>query len=186
MALTPAGKMLWFSWKPQMFSIDDVKLLEGFAQRGRHFDAVLVHKGLHAASDWRKFQANGMPEAHFLEEQRARATLLADLLVKHIPKSHLIWRDAYHNHLNATKEATNQQLRNMTTTIFREQGFTILPGHDITAGAPAEFHGDGLHPEEPIVELLLTMLATVICPESSRHSQPRKSSTLQPHGGEEE
>ena len=163
--LTPGGRTLWFSWKPQMFSLDDVRLMEGFARKGKQFDIVVVHKGVHAVADWDKYKANGMPQKLFLEENKERASLLADLLVKYFPQAHLIWRDAYHNNQTPEQEALTDQLRKITTPIFRDHGFTILPGHNVTAATPIELQNDTLHPDESIAELLLTMLASVTCPK---------------------
>lgn len=41
---------------------------------------------------------------------------------------HLIWRDVYHNHIAAEMEDIDDRLRSITTPIFQQRGFTILPG----------------------------------------------------------
>ena len=182
--LTPAERTLWFSWKPQMFSLDDIRLMQGFAHRGKQFDVIVVHKGVHAVADWDKYEVTKMPQAAFLEENRVRAILLADLLVKHFPKAQLIWRDAYRTHQTPEKEALTDKLRDITTPIFLERGFTILPGHNVTLATPPELQNNTLHPDESIAELLLTMLASITCPAAHQpvhHAPPSLIDTDSAH-----
>lgn len=183
---TPAGKTLWYSWKPEMFSLDDIRLLEGFVSKGNHFDIVMVHKGVHAVADWDEYGANGMPQAAFLEENRVRATLLADLLAKHFPQARLIWRDGYSTRQTPEKDALTDSIRDITTPIFLAHGFTILPGHNVTMAAPAELQNDTLHPDESIVELLLTMVASITCPSeanvATQHLRSRVGTKSRVHG----
>jgi len=81
-----AGHRIRFSWKPQMFSLDDETFLEGVRSSGEKYDAVIVHKGIHTSADWTTtLKDNKVPETLFMEENRVRATLLADLLVRHFP-----------------------------------------------------------------------------------------------------
>lgn len=184
-SLTPAERTLWFSWKPQMFSLDDIRLLQGFAHRGRHFDVVVVHKGVHAVADWDKYEATKMSQAAFLEENRVRAALLADTLAKHFPQAQLIWRDAYRTRQTPEKEALTDQIREMTAPLFLKRGFTILPGYNVTVATPPELQNETLHPDESIAELLLTMLASVVCPatpqDAVKHEQPALTDSLRVH-----
>ena len=147
-----------------MYSLDDIRFLDGVTQRGRRFDAVIVHKGVHTARDWLDLHARKVPEKVYLEEQRVRATLLADALVKHFPEASLIWQDVYHRLKSGEKSAIDDQLRDITTPIFRDRGFAILPGHTVMKDAPEELQGDGIHPEEQVVELLIVLAASIICP----------------------
>ena len=69
-----------------MFSLDDETFLEGVRSSGEKYDAVIVHKGLHASADWTTILKDSkVPETLFIEETRVRATLLANLLVRHFP-----------------------------------------------------------------------------------------------------
>ena len=147
-----------------MYSLDDIRFLDGLAQQGRQFDAVIVHKGVHAARDWLDLHARKVPEKVYLEEQRVRATLLADALVKHFPEASLIWRDVYHHLKSGDNSAIGDQLREITTPIFTDRGFVNLPGHTVIEDAPKELQGDGIHPEEQVVEVLIAMAASIICP----------------------
>ena len=187
---TPGGRTLWYSWKPEMFSLDDIRLLEGFASKGKNFDIVMVHKGVHAVADWDEYGANKMPQAAFLEENRVRATLLADLLAKHFPQSRLIWRDGYRTRQTRAKDVLADSIRDITTPIFLARGFTILPGYNMTVAAPAELQNDTLHPDESIVEILLTMVASLICPsethEAVQHARPRVGTKSRGHGRDQE
>ena len=181
--LTPAERMLWFSWKPQMFSLDDIRLLQGFAHRDKHFDVIVVHKGVHAVADWDKYEATKMSQTAFLEETKVRADLLADMLAKQFPHSQLIWRDAYRTHQTPEKEALTDRIRDMTTPLFSERGFTTLPGFNVTLATPHELQNETLHPHESIAELLLTMLASIVCPATPHgalhHEQPTSADSLQ-------
>ena len=81
--LMHAGHRIRFSWKPQMFSLDDETFLEGIRSSREKYDAVIVHKGLHASKDWTTILKDAkVPETLFREETRVRATMLADLLVR--------------------------------------------------------------------------------------------------------
>lgn len=176
--LTPAERTLWFSWKPQMYSLDDIRLLQGFAHRGKRFDVIVVHKGVHAVADWEKYKATKMSQAAFLEENRIRANLLADLLAMYFPQAQLIWRDAYRTHQTPEKEALTDQIREMAAPIFLERGFTILPGFNVTVAVPPELQNETLHPDESVAELLLTMLASVVCPATPLNAVQPKQATL--------
>ena len=175
--LTPAERMLWFSWKPQMFSLDDIRLLQGFAHRDKHFDVIVVHKGVHAVADWDKYEATKMSQAAFLEETKVRADLLADMLAKHFPQSQLIWRDAYRTRQTPEKEALTDSIREMTSPLFLERGFTTLPGYNVTIATPLELQNETLHPHESIAELLLTMLASIVCPATHQHGLQHEQPT---------
>ncbi len=169
------GKVVQFSWKPDMFTMDDIRFLERLAhQKDNPIHAIMVHKGVHTVGDWiSTHSVNNFPESVFLEEVRVRAEMLADKLASLFPNAALIWRDGFYHHKSLEWEEMNVKLRHITTPIFRNHGFHILPGFNITAELP--FHEDsedGLHANEAVIDILLSMMATVICPRISADFPP--------------
>lgn len=168
-AESPYSKLLAFSWKPEIFSVDDIRFLERLArQKGAPVHAIVVHKGVHSVADWiGEYSVNKVPESLFLEDFRVRAKMLAAKLRSLFPHAALIWRDSFFNHLSPDYEEVNVKVRNITTPIFRKHGFYILPGYNTTVHLPIhEPSEDGLHANEAIVDLLLSMMATILCPQA--------------------
>ncbi|EIE18071.1 hypothetical protein COCSUDRAFT_45614 [Coccomyxa subellipsoidea C-169] len=129
---TAKGKLVQFSWKPDMLTLDDIRLLERLAgQKDTPIHAIVVHKGVHTVGDWiSTYSVNKFPESLFLEEIRVRAEMLADKIATLFPNAALIWRDAFYHHKSLEWEEMNVKLRNITTPIFRNRGFSILPGYN--------------------------------------------------------
>ena len=172
--VSPAGYTVWFSWKAELFSVDDIMFLQHLKRSRARFDVVFVHKGTHAAFHWDSWQHSGMPKGLFLEESRVRATLYARMLAAQFPKARLIYRDIYHNHIDAGKNAIHDMVRAAITPVFNQQGFVLLPGHDVMAAAPKELsHEDGIHPKEPVIEALMLMMASIFCPPRAAQEVPK-------------
>ena len=169
--VSPAGYRVWFSWKPSMYSLDDAVFLDSLANSKAHFDVIYVHKGTHAALDWMSLRTTGMPEALFLDETRVRATLLARTLKGLFPQASLIYRDIYHNFFDNARDAIGDKVRAVVTPIFAEHEFSILPGHDVMAAAPAQLSmEDGVHPHGPVVETMMLMMADIMCPVATKEA----------------
>lgn len=130
-----------------MFSLDDVHFLENFASmQDDPVDAIIVHKGIHDAMDYTQIHGdNNYPEHKFLEEVGVRANELAKLLKALFPGTQLLWRDAFINMLDPNFERISSKVRELTTPIFASEGFTIVPGYNVTATSPIPAT-DGIHP----------------------------------------
>ena len=128
---------------------------------------------MHLIVDWLNiYSPNKVPETLFLDETVVRARMLASELRRLFPTAKLIWRDSFFNHLSPTYEELNVKLRNSTNSIFLGHGFHLLPGYRTTLGKPShEPHEDGFHSSAAVVDLLLSMLATLVCPNATYDDQ---------------
>ncbi len=165
-ARTASGTQVTFSWKPEMLTTDDIIFLKRFTGSGNNMaDAVIVHKGIHEAVDWQQqHKANNYTYHDFELEMRARAEILAETLREHFPNAALFWRDAFYNGKDAELEEINSKLRPVIQARFRQQGFHILPGHQVSMTAEEYHESDGLHPHESVNDVMISMIAGVLCP----------------------
>lgn len=174
-AKSPMGAQHTFTWKPEMFSFDDIQFLETFASlQDRPIDAVIAHKGVHDAMNYvQVYSLMKFPEHKFMEENSVRALNLAKMLKRLYPNATHFWRDSYFNFENPEIEEMNGKLRELTNPIFSQQKFLILPGHNVTVNAANSTtghfgHMDGLHVSSKIKDLMLQMIAEELCPASPR------------------
>ena len=123
---------LHFSWKPEMFSLDDISMLQSKSRLIRPA-AVFVRKGLHDAVDWlEKFQSQHVPQRVFLTELKERALRLQSMLSDLFPDAKLFWRQAYHNHLDDARENASQLIADIVDPIFGESRFYMVPGQEVS------------------------------------------------------
>lgn len=169
-AKSPLNAQHTFSWKPEMFSFDDIQFLETFASlQDRPVDAVIAHKGVHDALDYIEVhRRNKFPEHKFMEENSVRALALAKMLKRLYPNATLFWRDAYFDFITPDFEAMSGKLRDLTTPIFSQQKFLVLPGYNVTVNAANSTNGhfghmDGVHVSEKVNDLMLRMVAEELC-----------------------
>ena len=153
---------LEFSWKPEMFSLDDIRRLE-YLRREKYVKAIVVHKGIHDTYDWLDFlNQTGMPFELFEEEIVTRARALAKKLKMSFPRSELFWRDAYHNWKDPPRERISQRLRDLTTPIFSSHNFTVIPGHELSWQSIPSI--DGIHQHPSVRQLVLDAVFDRVCP----------------------
>ena len=163
-----SGVHLDYSWKPEMFSLDDVILLQRHAE-SPHPDAILIHKGVHDVHNWLEhLQAAHMPEELYWNEIQVRTSMLIESTKRTLPNTALFWRDIYHHHADSQREELNAKMRHLTTPLFQQQGFVVLPGYNVSKGVP-EVHKspDGMHQTAAVRDVMLSMIACTLCPESS-------------------
>lgn len=137
---------LHFSWKPEMFSLDDIIMLQS-KSRLIQPAAVIVHKGVHDAHDWLEmFQSPHVPQQVFIAELKERASRLQSTLSDLFPVAKLFWRQAYHNHLDDAKGNASQLIAGVVDPIFSESRFYQVPGQDVSKTIPAQHaSADGIH-----------------------------------------
>lgn len=157
---------LHFSWKPELYSLDDIQLLTRRAQLP-HPAAIVMHKGIHAGFNWVEgLASSGLPVQFYEEEARARANMLIQDVTRLFPNTTLFWRDAYFHRSNPQLEDAIGLVRDVTTPLFQNSKFLSLPGYKLSHGAPLEHQShDGIHQTSHIKDIVLSMVACVICPE---------------------
>lgn len=155
---------LHFSWKPEMFSLDDISMLQSKSRLIRPA-AVFVHKGLHDAFDWlEKFQSQHVPQQVFLTELKERALRLQSMLSDLFPDAKLFWRQAYHNHLDDARENASQLIADIVDPIFGESRFYMVPGQEVSKTIPSQHASpDGVHQQVHLKNLVRRMTACVVC-----------------------
>ena len=155
---------LQFSWKPEMFSLDDLIMLQS-QSRLIHPAAVFVHKGLHDAFDWLElYQSQHVPHQVFLAELKERASRLQSTISDLFPDAKLFWRQAYHNHLDNARENVSQLIADVVYPIFSESQFYMVPGQQLSKTIPAQHaSADGVHQQAHLRNLLIRMTACVVC-----------------------
>ncbi len=169
-ATTASGTALTFTWKPEMLTVDDLLFLKQFVASNDNFDAVIVHKGIHEAINWRDLlKPANYNEDNFEQELSTRAEILAETLKDLFPRSTLFWRNSYYNGKDAELEELNSRFNPIIQARFRQEGFQVLPGHHVSRTAHDFYNvngtDDGLHPHDAVNEVMLSMIADVLCPQ---------------------
>jgi hypothetical protein len=154
-----------FTWKPEMLTFDDVQMMRLRVKANRVPDVVVVHKSIHSAWHWQHvYDALDVPEDQHYAEFTERAALYADLMNELFPSSIKLWRDAFVNHKSSKFEAVLERFRNGTTAMFRERGFHILPGYNVTVQAPEALRAhDGIHYPAAVHDVILSMMQNLLC-----------------------
>ena len=154
---------LSFSWKPEMFTIDDVVRLQLLAKQS-HPSVFIVHKGTHDAHNWLEAYSEQVSTEFFEQEMISRAQHMIRFLQTNFPSSTIFWREIYYNHRSPEIEVINTKLTALIAPVLQDAGIFVLPGYNITRGAPKSLRShDGIHQQEYIKRLILAMVACVVC-----------------------
>ena len=154
---------LSFSWKPEMFTVDDVVRLQHLATQA-HPSVFIVHKGTHDAHNWVEAFSEQVSSAFFEQEMVSRAQHLIRFLQTNFPSSTILWRETYYNHRFLEIEVINAKLTALIAPVLQHAGIFILPGYNITRGVPKNLRShDGIHQQEYVKRLILAMAACVVC-----------------------
>ena len=148
-----------------MLTIDDVLFLRKFTgPNSGSVDAVIAYKGIHEVWNFYDRLSQWQYTEKDLElELGARAEAFAELLRKRFPKSALFWRDSFYNGRDAERELRHSMVDAVLKPEFQEQGFYILPGHHISKTFVNQSE-DGVHPPDAIYNVMISMIASVLCP----------------------
>ena len=159
---------LRFSWKPEMFSLDDVQLLER-RSKTHHPGVIILHKGVHTVFNWLEgLEASRIPEELYWAELRARTSMLIGSIKRLFPNSILFWRDMYYHHSNEQLEKISTKVRAITSPSFEHHGFKLIPGYNLTAEVPTELRSiDGIHQTTDVKNVVISMIACVLCNDTS-------------------
>ena len=114
-----------------MLTIDDLLFLKHIVASNDDLDAVIVHKGIHEAINWKDLlKPVNCNEDNLEQELSTRAEILAETLKDPFPSSTLFFRDSYYDK-DAELEELNGRFNPIIQARFRQEGFQVLPGHHV-------------------------------------------------------
>lgn len=161
LASSPTSSVrLEFSWKPEMFTHDDVRYFQVLSTR-KHILAVFVQKSVHDAVNWiGHFEPAGVPNLLYTEELTVRSSLLADTLtnLRESGRTLIVWREAYTNFVHPKLEEKLVVIRNITNQIMAKHGFIVLPTQELTPKNNSNIRSpDGTHQHDSVKDLVLDL-----------------------------
>lgn len=150
-----------FTWKPAIFSLDDLKKFNALRYRP---DALILHKGVHDASDFIDYyEKMGLPVSIFLDEITERASSLINTIGVVFPKAKIFWRTPYYNWKDTKKEHIQSLINQRILKIISASTAPIyvLPGYEISKSGIPSF--DGIHQQTSVKEVVLDIILNIVC-----------------------
>lgn len=175
---------IYFSWKPDFFSPEEARRLQSLATEAAankktshignrsgvtHWGAIIASRGAHQVATYID-EGRPYPYRYFLDQAKAEASDLAAFLVRTFPHSLLFWREPYVNILDASKEKVLSDLRAITTPVFLDAGFDVIPGDIAVRGAfPSN---DGIHQHDSVKAFVSDAVYSVLCESDEKRVRP--------------